>query len=55
MQVEEVDGKRYKKMVSGYQAVCDCAKEYNTDWRTAAHIIALSRLETVYKERGIFA
>jgi glutamate dehydrogenase (NAD(P)+) len=25
-----------------------------TDWRTAAYIVALRRLELVYKERGIF-
>jgi len=24
------------------------------DWRTAAYIVALSRLLVVYKERGIF-
>jgi glutamate dehydrogenase (NAD(P)+) len=32
----------------------DAAREYNTDWRTAAYIVALSRLEKVYRERGIF-
>ncbi len=52
--LDEVDGKLYKKMVAGYQAVRDTAKKYNTDWRTAAYIVALSRLERVYKERGIF-
>jgi len=52
--LEEVDTKLYKKMVSGYQSVRDCPKKYDTDWRTAAYIIALSRLEKVYKERGIF-
>ncbi len=24
------------------------------DWRTAAYIVALSHLEAIYKERGIF-
>ncbi len=32
----------------------DKAAELNTDWRTAAYVLALTRLETVYKERGIF-
>jgi glutamate dehydrogenase (NAD(P)+) len=52
--LEEVDGKLYKKIINAYIRVRDTVKEYNTDWRTAAYIVALSRLETVYKERGIF-
>ncbi|MCK4595630.1 hypothetical protein KAT73_02520 [candidate division WOR-3 bacterium] len=52
--MEEVDNKMYKKIVTAYKRVRDTAKKYNTDWRTAAYIAALSHLETVYKERGIF-
>ncbi len=52
--LEEVDGKLYKKMLSAYRKVRDTLREYNTDWRTAAYIVALRRLEKVYKERGIF-
>ncbi len=52
--LEEVDNKLHKKMVDGYKRVRDTAKKFNTDWRTAAYIVALTRLETVYKERGIF-
>jgi glutamate dehydrogenase (NAD(P)+) len=52
--LEEVDGKLHKKIVDAYVRVRDAAKKYSTDWRTAAYIVALSRLETVYKERGIF-
>ncbi|MBA7605083.1 Glutamate dehydrogenase [subsurface metagenome] len=52
--LEEVDGKLYRKIVAGYERVRDTAREHNIDWRTAAYIVALSRLETVYKERGIF-
>lgn len=52
--LEEVDTKLHKIIVSAYQRVRDMAKAYDTDWRTAAYIVALSRLETVYKERGIF-
>ena len=52
--LEEVDTKLYKKMVSAYERVRDAAQAYDTDWRTAAYIIALSRLGKVYKERGIF-
>lgn len=52
--LEEVDSKLHKKMVSAYARVRDTAKEIKTDWRTAAYIVALRRLEKVYKERGIF-
>ncbi|OQA23288.1 MAG: Glutamate dehydrogenase [Chloroflexi bacterium ADurb.Bin360] len=52
--LEEVDSKLYKKMLNAYRRVRDAVKEYGTDWRTAAYIVALRRLEKVYKERGIF-
>jgi len=52
--LEEVDSKLYKKMVSAYEQVRDTAKSYNADWRTAAYIVALNRLAKTYKERGIF-
>jgi glutamate dehydrogenase (NAD(P)+) len=52
--LEEVDTKLYKKMVNGYARVRDAVQVFNTDWRTAAYIIALARLAKVYKERGIF-
>jgi glutamate dehydrogenase (NAD(P)+) len=52
--LEEVDGKLHRKIVSAYERVRDTAKRFQTDWRTAAYIVALFRLATVYKERGIF-
>jgi glutamate dehydrogenase (NAD(P)+) len=52
--LEEVDTKLHRKMVSAYERVRDAAQAHDTDWRTAAYIIALSRLGKVYKERGIF-
>ena len=52
--LQEVDCKLHKKIVSAYARVRDAASKFSTDWRTAAYIVALSRLETVYKERGIF-
>ncbi len=52
--IEEVDGKLQKKMRKAYIKVRDTARKYKTDWRTAAYIVALSRLEKVLKERGIF-
>jgi glutamate dehydrogenase (NAD(P)+) len=53
-ELEEVDNKLHMKINNGYQRVKDTAKKYNVDWRTAAYIVALMRLERVYTERGIF-
>ena len=52
--LEEVDCKLKKKIVPAYRRVQDTARKYGTDWRTAAYVVALGRLETGYKERGIF-
>jgi glutamate dehydrogenase (NAD(P)+) len=52
--LEEVDAKLKRIMVEAHRKVRDSAKEYKTDWRTAAYVVALRRIETVYKERGIF-
>jgi len=53
-ELEEVDCKLRKKINNAYKRVSDTAKEYKTDRRTAAYIVALSRLKIVYRERGIF-
>ncbi len=52
--LEEVDLKLRKTIIAAYERVRDAAERYKVDWRTAAQIVALSRLEMVYKERGIF-
>lgn len=52
--LEEVDCKLRKKITSAYKRVHEMAREKKTDWRTAAYIVALTRLELVYKDRGIF-
>ena len=52
--LEEVDRKLCKIMLQAYDRVKAAAEEYEVDWRTAAYIVALTRLEKVYKERGIF-
>ncbi len=53
-ELDEVDGKLHKKLMRAYERVKQKSEEYATDWRTGAYIIALSRLETVYRGRGIF-
>ena len=52
--LDEVDYKLHKMIVDAYERVRDTAEKFKVDWRTAAHIVAISRLELVYKERGIF-
>jgi len=52
--LQEVDSKLHTKIVNAYEKVKKAAETYKVDWRTAAYIVALSRLETVYKERGIY-
>ena len=42
---EEVDTKLPRRIVSACERVRDAAQAYDADWPTAAHIIALSRLE----------
>lgn len=51
--LEEVDTKLKKKIIGGYKRVKEAAEKYGVDWRTAAYIVALARLEVVYKDRGI--
>ncbi|HSG15464.1 MAG TPA: Glu/Leu/Phe/Val dehydrogenase [Anaerolineae bacterium] len=52
--LDEVDSKLHKMLMGGYVRVHRAATEYETDWRTAAYIVALKRLRMVYKNRGIF-
>jgi glutamate dehydrogenase (NAD(P)+) len=50
----QVDSKLHKLLTNAYERVSITVQEYGTDWRTAAYIVARSRLEKVYVERGIF-
>lgn len=42
------------KIETAFDKVMEAAEKHNTDYRTAAYIVALERLEQVYKERGVF-
>ncbi len=53
-ELEEVDAKLHKRITAAYGRVRESAEQHGVDWRTAAYIVALSRLEIAYKERGIF-
>jgi glutamate dehydrogenase (NAD(P)+) len=52
--LEEVDGKLHKIITNAYDRVANEAKSLAVDWRTAAYVIALSRLQSVYIGRGVF-
>lgn len=52
--LDDVMVKLEKKMTEAFKRVELTAKEGNIDWRSAAYIIAITRIETVYKQRGIF-
>jgi len=53
-ELEEVDRRLHAKILAAYERVRDMARSRKVDWRLAAYIVALSHLEAVYKERGIF-
>lgn len=53
-ELDEVDHKLQKKILSAYDRVKAAAAQHETDWRIAAYIVALTRLQRVYKDRGIF-
>lgn len=53
-EMQEVLTKLELKMVNSFGRLLNTAKEYRTDWRTAAYIEALRRIEQAYLQRGIF-
>ena len=53
-EIEEIDSKLKKIIVRAYERVRNEAERYQVDMRTAAQIVAINRLEMVYKERGIY-
>jgi glutamate dehydrogenase (NAD(P)+) len=52
--IEEVLDKIDDKVRTAFESVVQTAREFNTDWRSSAYIVALRRLEKCYMERGIF-
>lgn len=52
--LQEVDCKLNSIMNTAYDSVRDKAKSFETDNRTGAYILALSRFERAYKELGIY-
>jgi glutamate dehydrogenase (NAD(P)+) len=52
--LDEVRAKLRTYMDSAYVRVKDVARERRIDNRTAAYVVSLTRLQEVYRERGIF-
>ena len=52
--LSEVLEKLEKMMKLSFDKIIRTAKKHNTDWRTAAFIEAISRVEQAYLQRGIF-
>lgn len=52
--LQEVDSKLHRIMINAYERVKKTTREFSVDWRTGAYIVALRRLESVYRGRGIF-
>lgn len=53
-QLEEVDARLHRMITTAYHAVRQTQKDAKVDLRTAAYMVAIRRLERVYRERGIF-
>ncbi|WP_306351413.1 Glu/Leu/Phe/Val family dehydrogenase [Flavobacterium sp. '19STA2R22 D10 B1'] len=53
-QMDDVIVKLRKKIEDAFEKVINVSKLHQTDWRTAAYIQALTRIELAYKQRGIF-
>ena len=51
---EKVCEKLKRKIINAYNNVKKTAMKFKCNWRTGAYIIALKRLEMVYKKKGIF-
>jgi glutamate dehydrogenase (NAD(P)+) len=52
---DEVNHKLEAKMVEAFDDVLETSKKYKVDMRTAAYIVAISRVATVTKMRGMYA
>lgn len=53
-EIEEVLVKLRQKIEVAFDSVVSCSERYKTDYRTGAYIVALEKIEQVYKERGVF-
>jgi glutamate dehydrogenase (NAD(P)+) len=52
---KEVNERLEAKMMHAFDVVLQTALKYNVDMRTAAYIVAIGRVATVTKMRGMYA
>lgn len=52
--MEDTLGKLEIKMVRNFKRIVEAAGRFKTDWRTAAYVEAIGRIEQAYIQRGIF-
>ena len=52
---EEVNQRLEQKMVEAFKDVLQTSLKYKTDMRTAAYIVAINRVATVTRQRGMYA
>jgi glutamate dehydrogenase (NAD(P)+) len=50
-----VNGRLERKMHEAFHDVLQTSKKYHVDMRTAAYIVAIARVGTVTKVRGMYA
>jgi glutamate dehydrogenase (NAD/NADP) (EC 1.4.1.3) len=51
---DEVNGKMANILIKATKEVLETTKKYNTDYRTAAYIVAIDRVAEVYRGRRLF-
>jgi len=51
---DEVNTKMARILIRATKEVLETAKKYNTDYRTAAYIVAIDRVAEVYRGRRLF-
>ena len=52
---QEVNERLERKMCEAFADVLQTALKYNVDMRTAAYVVAINRVATVTKMRGMYA
>ena len=52
--MDDVIGRLENQVLRSFQKVVDASIEFKTDFRTAAYIVAIKRIELTYNQRGVF-
>jgi glutamate dehydrogenase (NAD(P)+) len=52
--LEDVMPRLEAQMKRSFKKVVDASEEYDADWRMAAYIVAIKRIELAYMQRGVF-